>query len=98
MFNKLKQFKDLRDQAKQMKDALAQETVKGEAKGGKIMVIMDGNQEITAIDIDASLLTPENKKEVEDGVREAVQQAVKEIQKVMVRKMQQGEISMPKFS
>lgn len=97
MFEKLKQIKDLREQAKQIKDSMGQETVRGEALGGKIMVIMDGNQEITAIDIAPELMSPEHKKEVEDGVRDAIQQAIREVQKMMARKIQRGEISLPKL-
>ena len=95
MFNKLKQIKDLREQANQLKKMLAQETVKGEAHGGKIIVIMDGNQEITAVDIASELFTPDKKKDVENGVREAVQNAIREVQKLMAKKMQQGEINLP---
>jgi hypothetical protein len=98
MFNKLKQIKDLRSQANEMKNMLAQETVTGEAKGGKITIVMDGNQEIQSVNIDPELLSPDNKKNVEDGIREAVQSAVKEVQKIMVKKMQSGDISMPNFS
>ena len=36
MFNKLKQFKDLRSQAKTMQDALAKESVTEEKNGVKI--------------------------------------------------------------
>jgi len=46
MFNKLKQIQDLRHQANQIKNALAQETVEGSGAWGKVKVIMDGNQEI----------------------------------------------------
>ena len=44
MFNKLKQFKDLRSQAKQMQNALAQESIIHENKGVKITI--NGNMEI----------------------------------------------------
>lgn len=95
MFNKLKQMKDLRDQAKQLKDMMAQETVQGEGSGGKIIVRMNGNQEILTLDIAPELLAPEHKKEVEDGVRAAMQNAISAVQHLMAKKMQQGEINLP---
>lgn len=98
MFNKLKQIKELRDQAKQLKSSLAEETVQGEALGGKILVVMDGNQEIKKLTIDSSLFAPEHKQEVEEGVQEAIGKAIREVQKIMARKIRQGEISMPNLS
>ena len=98
MFNKLKQMKELRDQASQLKNALAEETVRGEAKDGKILIVMDGNQHIQKLNIDSSLLAPEHKAEVEEGVREAIEKAIREVQKMMAQKIQQGDISMPNFS
>jgi len=47
MFSKLKQFKDLRSQAKTMQDALGQETITEERNGVK--VVMSGNMELTSL-------------------------------------------------
>jgi len=44
MFNKLKQFKDLRSQAKTMQNALAEEVVTEEKNGVKL--VLNGNMEI----------------------------------------------------
>ena len=51
MFNKIKQLKNLRDQASQIKQMLAQETVQAQAAHGQVSMVMDGNQEMLAIDI-----------------------------------------------
>lgn len=95
MFSKLKQFKDMRDQAKSLQNLLAQETVHAEAKGGKINLVMDGNQKIVSLDIDPSLLSPDKKKDVEEGVKEALDGAVKKVQRVMVEKMRSSGMSLP---
>lgn len=83
MFNKLKQLKDLRDQAKTMQSMLAQESVTVERSG--IMIIMNGNLEITSITIKDTL---ENEKMARE-MKEAVNDAVKKIQRIMATKMQQ---------
>ncbi len=88
MFNKLKNFKQLRDQAKQMQSMLAQETAEGTGAWGKVKVIMNGNQEVLSIDIDQELLN--NKEKTQDAVKEAFNDAIKKIQKTMALKMQQG--------
>ncbi|MFA5051603.1 MAG: YbaB/EbfC family nucleoid-associated protein [Patescibacteria group bacterium] len=94
MFDKIKQLKELRDQANQMKEMLSQESVVGEGGGGKVSIVMDGNQEVLSAQIDPSLLNVESKEKLESYAREAVNDAVKKVQRVMAQKMQ----SMPGFN
>lgn len=89
MFSKLKQIKDLRGQAKEMQNQLAKETVEVTAAWGKIKLTMNGNQEVLNIEIDPELLSVNNKSKLEDGMKDAFNDAVKKIQKVMAQKMQQ---------
>ncbi len=95
VFSKLKQFKDLRSKAKSLQHLLAQETVHADAKGGKVQVVMDGNQKIIALDIDSSLLAPEKKGDVEEGVQEAVGSALTKAQRVMAEKIKSSNIQLP---
>lgn len=95
MFQKLKQYKDLRDSSKQAQSVLSQETIHADAAGGKVAVVMDGNQKIISIDIDESLLSPENKKKIEAGVKEAIESAISKLQRIMLKKIQSGELKMP---
>jgi hypothetical protein len=98
MFQKLKQYKDLRDTAKKAQSVLEKETVHADAVGGKVGVVMDGNQKIVALDIDASLLAPENKEKIEQGVKDAIENAMKKLQRLMLEKMKSGELEMPDIS
>jgi len=98
MFQKLKQYKDLRDQAKSAQSILAEITVHGDSLGGKIGVVMDGNQKILKIDIDPSLLSPENKEKIEKGITEAIEAAMKKLQREMMMKMKSGDLEMPDMS
>lgn len=95
MFEKLQQIKQLRDQAKQMKDRLATITVSADAMGGKITVIMDGNQELLGIDIDPSLLSPEHKEQVEKEIKNAINDAAKKAKNEMAKQFQQGGFTLP---
>ncbi len=83
MFNKLKQFKDLREQAKNMQNALADETTTVEKNG--IKVVMDGNMNITSIEIDSDL----DKEQLSKALKETLNEAIKKTQKNMAIKMQQ---------
>ena len=79
MFNKLKQFKDLRDQAKTMQNALAGETVYADSGHGKIQVVMDGNQHVNGVSVDPEFLAPNKKGELERNLQEAFNNAVDEV-------------------
>lgn len=89
MFNKLKQFKDLRDQAKKIQDELSKESVTADAMGGKIVLTMDGNMTMTGLAIDEELFTPANKTKVEEGIKKAHEDAAKKMQRIMAMKMKE---------
>jgi DNA-binding protein YbaB len=82
MFNKLKQFKDLRSQAKTMQSALAQETISEEKNGVKI--ILNGNMEILELHLNENL----SKNAQEDAVKACFNEAIKKAQRVMAKKLQ----------
>jgi len=86
MFNKLKQFRDLRSQAKTLQNALKEEKVEIEKSG--IKIVMDGNQEILSLEIDPGLLSPERKRDLENRLREAGNTAIEKTKRVMAEKMQ----------
>ncbi|MFH1822615.1 MAG: YbaB/EbfC family nucleoid-associated protein [Patescibacteria group bacterium] len=82
MFNKLKNIKDLRDQAKTMQNALADESILVEKSGVKIE--MNGNMEVTRITIDENLST----SFLEGIIAETINEAIKKTQRIMAQKMQ----------
>ena len=88
MFNKLKQIKDLRDQAKVLKEALEKESVEGAGGWGKVKIIMNGNQEVVSVTIDPELAASDKKEKLEEATKEAVNDAIKKCQRVMAQKMQ----------
>jgi len=82
MFNKLKQFKDLRDKAKTMQSALAEETISQEKNG--IKVSLNGNLEITEIKLNPTL----SQGNQEDYLKSCLNEAIKKAQKIMAKKLQ----------
>ncbi|HBF67495.1 MAG TPA: hypothetical protein DDW36_03670 [Candidatus Magasanikbacteria bacterium] len=89
MFTKLKQFKEMRSQAKTLQDALGQETTTVTAAHGEITLTMDGNMKVKTLTIAPDLLKPENKKKIEDGLINAYDDASKKIQRVMATKVKE---------
>ena len=83
MFSKLKQIKDLRDQAKVMQNALGKENVT-ESKGG-ITMTMNGNMEITEIKVEGEL----SKQSLEQDFKSCANETIKKVQRLMAKKMQE---------
>jgi len=83
MFNKLKQFRDLRNQAKTLQNALAQESVEYEKNGVK--VTMNGNMEITKLAIN----TEASRDKLENILTDAINETIKRAQKLMAKKVQE---------
>lgn len=82
MFNKLKQFRDLRSQAKTMQSALAQESVSEEKNG--IKVVLNGNMEILSVSLNPEL----SRDKQEEGLKDCLNNALKRAQKIMAKKLQ----------
>ena len=87
MFSQLKQYKDLRDKAKVIQDALSKEFAEGSAGWGKVKITLNGNQKVTSVYIDPTLLIPTEKEKLEKLVEEAMNDALDKIQKVLATKM-----------
>ena len=71
MFQKLKQFKDLRDQAKHLQSELEKEVTTVNAASNQIVLTMNGNLKIIGLAIDDALLSPGQKNKLIDGLKDA---------------------------
>lgn len=89
MFSKLKQFKDLRDQGKKLQGALEGESVTTRSLGDKVIMIMDGNMRLTGLTIDPELLNPQKKAALETAIKDAHDEALKKMQRIIAGKMQE---------
>lgn len=89
MFNKLKQIKDMRSQAKELQSKLSQESVTVREAGDKIIMTLDGNLTMTGLAIDDELLTPSNKEKLQTGIKKAHEEAMKKMQRIMAMKMKE---------
>jgi DNA-binding YbaB/EbfC family protein len=94
MFDQLKNLKQLRDQAKTIQQSLASEKIVGEAVRGLVKITMTGDQEIQDVFIDSQLLAPENQVQLQNAIKEALDQCFHELKSLMIRKVQRGEIQM----
>lgn len=87
MFNKLKQFKDLKQQAKTMESELATVISEGEAAWGKVKVTMNGNRDMIGCSIDPSITNDLPK--LQEALCEAHKDAIKKMQFKLAKKLQE---------
>jgi len=89
--DKLQQAKDLnalRKQAQQIQKELKDTLIEVTELDGQIKVVFTGEQKIEEVHIDPQLLDPSKQKDLENGLKNAVSQAVAQSQKVAAEKMQ----------
>src|SRR3989338_3364781 len=89
MFNKLKQFKDMRDQAKKIQKQMEDEVLEV-AKDG-IRIKINGANEILELDIEDRLL--KEKERLILAIKKVFKDAVHEVQKKMAKKMMGSDIN-----
>ena len=81
MFNKLKQFKEMRSQAKTLQSALADEQVNGEKSGVKLTI--NGNMEVVKLEL-GSASTADLQKILPNLFNDTIKKA----QRLMAEKIQ----------
>ncbi len=94
MFNKLKQFKEMRSKAKNLQNLLADEKAEATAAWGKIKMTINGNQEVTAVSVDKEMLA--DKEKLESAIKDVTNEAIKKTQRLMAEKLRsQGDFKWP---
>jgi len=68
---------------------LSQESVTVDSAGGKVVLTMDGNLQMTGLAIDNELLAPDKKEKLQNAIKEAHGGAIKKIQRIMAIKMKE---------
>lgn len=87
MFSKLKQFKDMKQQAKTMESELATVVSEGEAAWGKVKVTVNGNRDMIKCVIDPSMTNDLPK--LQGALCEAHKDAIKKMQFKLAKKVQE---------
>lgn len=96
MLTKLKQFKDLREQGKKLQGMLANESETANTAGGKVVLTLDGNMQMSALAIDNELLNVNSKEKLQNAIKDAHNDALKKIQRKVAMKMKEsGDFNIP---
>lgn len=82
--DKLKDINELRKQAKQMEALLATEVVSGSSSGSKIVITIDGNQNIKSVEVSPDIVG--DKAEIARNIRSALEDLFKQHKKMLQKK------------
>ena len=82
--DKLKDINEMRKQAKVMEGMLATELITGKSSGGKIVISMDGNQNIKSVEVAQEIVG--DKSEIGRNIRAALEDLFKEHKKMLQKK------------
>ncbi len=80
----------MQKQASEMQKKLQAQRHSGKSKKGRVEIVIDGTQKILDIKIDDMLLSTEYKDELIEGIKEAMQDASKQMQKAMAKDFDMG--------
>ncbi len=70
MFDQLKDMNKMREQAKQMQQALALEEILGQSKDAMIRLVIDGNQVVKSVEVLDAIVG--DRKKIAQDIREAL--------------------------
>lgn len=84
LIDKLKDINQIRKQAKQMESVLAVETVSGKSGGGKIVLTIDGNQNVKSVEVSSDIVG--DKAEIARNIRAAMEDLFKQHKKMLQSK------------
>ncbi len=84
LMDKLKDMNEMRKQAKHMESLLATETVSGKSSGGKIVLIIDGNQNVKSVEVSQEIVG--DKSEIGRHIRSALEDLFKQHKKMLQSK------------
>jgi DNA-binding YbaB/EbfC family protein len=89
MFDKAKKMWEMQAKAKAVQKELREMQFFGEELGGRIKVVVNGEQKVESIEIDEELFTPSEKESVERFLKQAMTSAVSKSQQTAANKMKE---------
>jgi DNA-binding protein YbaB len=84
MFDQLKDLNKMREQAKQMQLALAQEEILGQSNDANIRIVIDGNQVVKSVEVLDAIVG--DRKKIAQDLREALTDMNDNYKKLVTKK------------
>lgn len=86
-FGKMKELYDLQKKARAIQKELKDVEVEASSNDGWVTVVFNGEQHLTEINLAEEALQPDNKRELEKDLKNAISQAISRAQAVAAEKM-----------
>ncbi len=90
MMNMMGKIKDVQSKMKQAKANLVNVSVTSESGAGMVKATINGQRQVIKLDIDASLLKPEDKDMAQDLVVAAINKGMKDIEEKIKEEMKKS--------
>lgn len=87
MGNMMKQVQKMQKQMEQTQKEIEEKEIEVTAGGGAIKAVVNGKKELLSIDIDESVVNPEDIEMLEDLVLAAVNEALRKAEDMMAKEM-----------
>ena len=96
-FSKARDLYDLQKKARKIQKELKETEVEAKSANGWVTVVFNGEQHLTDIDIAPEALDPDNKRELEKDLKNAISQAIARAQAHAAEKMKEiaGNLNIP---
>lgn len=97
MFDRMRELYKLQSKARRIKKELSRTEITAEAADGKIEVVFNGEQKIKSVSIDPEILKADNQREIESGLKSAIEEAIDQSQKIAQEQMKEiaGDLNIP---
>ncbi|HSX42112.1 MAG TPA: YbaB/EbfC family nucleoid-associated protein [Candidatus Saccharimonadales bacterium] len=87
-FGQMKELYSLQKKAKQVQKELKDLEIEAKSIGGEVTVLVSGEMKVTQIDLSEAALQSENKRQLENAIKETVNQAMAKAQSESAARMQ----------
>jgi DNA-binding YbaB/EbfC family protein len=86
MFDKAKQLYQLQKKAREVQNQLKNTEVEAKSSDGLVVVSFTADQKVRSVTIDASLLTPDKKADLEQKIERVITEGLSRVQAVAAEK------------
>lgn len=86
MFDKAKQIYELQKKARAIQKELKETEIEAKSNDGYVTVVFNGEQHLVEISVEEIALKPENKKSLENDLKNAISQAIARSQALAAEK------------
>jgi DNA-binding protein YbaB len=84
-FGQIGELMKMRSEAMKMKKKMEKTLVKGESRDGRVVVEINGLNELLNVEIADELMSPDKKRNLVNGLIQAMEKAKKELEKEMAK-------------